>query len=101
MMSHLTVAERLLEEFTFREFLHERSVIYEAIEEFLTMVLEYCVHMEDTLDFMFGPDDIGTQHLISLIQSLRTIHALYGYPTGESTLGTGANIYFHSNANWA
>ena len=97
-MSHLTVAERLLEEeFTFREFLHERSVIYEEIGQFLRMVLEYCVHGEDI--FHLKPHDIGT-HLISLIKSLRTTHALYGYPTRESALGTGVSIYFN-NANWA
>ena len=67
----------------FEDFLKERSVVHNEIKQFLKMVLNYCVKMEDTCGLR--PYAIGTKHVILLIKSLRLIHALYGYPTAELT----------------
>ena len=63
------------------------------------MVLHYCVSMET---YNFKPYAIGTQHIRLLIQSLRMIHALYGYPTETSThdSGIGVNLYIIIAPNW-
>ena len=65
---------------TFEGFLTERSYIYEAISQFLEMVLKFCVKSEEA----FKPEAIG-QHASSLILSLCKIHGFYGYPTEKST----------------
>lgn len=65
----------------FDQFLGERRMIVEDIEQFLTSVLLYCVDTES--NYNLEPYKIGTKHARSLILSLYKIHALYGYPTAN------------------
>ncbi|CAB4037641.1 Hypothetical predicted protein, partial [Paramuricea clavata] len=74
----------------FQDFLTDRSTILEDIREFLSVVLMYCLNMEDELDC--PRDVIATKNVSSLIESLCLIHGLYGYPAkSNSSENTGVN----------
>ena len=64
---------------TFDEFLGERGNIVKEIQEFLNVVLLYCVDQEEKYEAK--PNEIiSPEHARSLITSFCTIHSLYGYP---------------------
>ena len=69
---------------TFYAFVRERNIIVKDIEEFLNVVLLYCVDKEEKHGYNCH-GIFTTEHARSLMISFYRIHSYYGYPKKNST----------------
>ena len=67
----------------FDDFIVERNIIVKDIDEFLNVVLLYCVDKEEKRGYD-SHDIFTTEHARSLMVSLNIIHSYYGYPKKNS-----------------
>jgi hypothetical protein len=66
-------------------FLHEREQILSDIKLFLGMVLSFCIEFDNQKKEDFNQAAIGEAVADPVIESLRLIHGLYGYPAHDSS----------------